>query len=135
MTETIPVWIAALIGTGLLTALGVLWRKLMKLEKTIEAMNRARLQSEIDRGLARLEDERRHSTEIRELAAQVLVSVHESTSASRETAIAMHQLAKGIAAQTDILRKCRASGQHTVPQPQTAQSDAETALLPKDRHA
>lgn len=124
MPEQIAISVALPVAVALVSALGILWAKIHKLENKIDGLQRARL-----------EDEKRHSTEIRELAAQVLLSVQEGTSVNRETAKAIAQLAAGIAAQTDILRKCRPSGQHTVPQPQTATSDAETALLPKDhRH-
>lgn len=122
MPDQIAMAVALPIAVALVAALGVLWRRQIVLERKIDKLQ-----------AARLEDEQRHSTEIRELAAQVLVSVSEATTATRETAAAMHQLAQGISAQTDILRKCRPSGQHPVPQ--TAASSADTALLPKDhRH-
>lgn len=120
MPDQIAMAIALPVAVTLLSALGILWAKIHKLESKIDGLQRARL-----------EDEKRHSTEIRELAAQVLLSVQEGTSVNRETAKAIAQLAAGIAAQTDILRKCRPSGQHPVPQ--TAASDADTALLPKNR--
>lgn len=122
MPDQIAMAIALPIAVALVAALGVLWRRQIVLERKIDKLQ-----------AARLEDEQRHSTEIRELAAQVLVSVHESTEAAKETAKAMHQLAAGVAAQTDILRKCRPSGQHHPPA--VSASAADTALVPKDhRH-
>lgn len=88
----LPVVIAAL--SALVCVIGILWRKIQQLEDRIKNLE-----------AARLADEKRHSTEIRELMAQVLATAQESAAASRESAYSVRELAKQVMGSSDSYRK------------------------------
>lgn len=88
----LPVVVAAL--SALVLVIGILWRKIQQLEDRIKNLEEARL-----------EDEKRHGAEIRELMAQVLTTARESAEASRESALSMRELAKQVMTVSDSYRK------------------------------
>lgn len=88
----LPVVIAAL--SALVCVIGILWRKIQQLEDRIKNLE-----------AARLADEKRHSTEIRELMVQVLNTAKESAEASKESAASVRELAKQVMTTSDMYRR------------------------------